>query len=81
MLAVNVLYVNCVTVAYGERCPSQGLHGSNDQGHQTNQVEHDTVETLQITGEERGIMLLRCHHNCCCISDVCIDFSRLRYCV
>lgn len=46
-LAVNVLCVNRVTVAYGKWPPSQGLQSSDKHGHQTHQVEHDTVEALE----------------------------------
>lgn len=49
-LAVGVLCVNCVTAAYGKQPPSQDLQSSNTHGHQTHQVEHDTVEALQGTG-------------------------------
>lgn len=52
-LAVNVLRVNCVTAAYGKRPPSQGLQGSDAHGHQTHQVEHDSVEALQGAEETR----------------------------
>lgn len=49
ILAINILCVNCVTVANGKRPPSQDLQSSDTHGHQANQVEHGSVEALQGT--------------------------------
>lgn len=48
-LIVNVLWVNCVTVAYGKRPPSEKLQNGDTHGNQTDQVEHCTVEAFQST--------------------------------
>lgn len=53
-LAVDILCVNGVTVAYGKRPPCQGLQSSDKHGHQTHQVEHDTVEALHGAGKMEG---------------------------
>ena len=48
-LAVHVLCVNRMTVAYGEWLPGQGLKDSNTHWHQTHQVEHGPMQVFQCT--------------------------------
>lgn len=43
-----------MTVANGKWPPSHDLHSSNNHGHKTNQVEHDTVEALQGAEKEKN---------------------------
>lgn len=51
-LAVDILCVDRVTVAYGKLPPNHNLRGGDTHGDQTHQVEHDRVEALHGAGRK-----------------------------